>query len=103
LKHAVQVTILGQQFTLKSEAPPEEVAKVVDFVNEKIGEVTASGRTIDSLNVAILALLNLAGTHLRIEREGAQAAAPSVPDDEVDRRLRMLVDRLESAFPESSG
>jgi len=102
LKHAVQVTILGQQFTLKSEATPDEVAKVVDFVSEKIGEVTPPGRHIDSLNVAILALLNLAGAYLRLESEGG-ATAPSGQDAEVERRLCSLLQRLESACPESSG
>jgi len=103
LKQAVQVTILGQQFTLRSGASPEEVAKVVDFVKEKIGEVAAASRNNDSLNIAILALLNLAGTYLRIAGDAAAAAAPLASDAEVEGRLRSLLERLERACPESAG
>jgi len=103
LKQAVQVTILGQHFTLRSEASPEEVERVVDFVKEKIGEVAAASRNNDSLNIAILALLNLAGTYLRIMGDGTAEAAPSASDAEVEGRLRSLLARLDSACSGSVG
>jgi len=99
LKHTVQVTILGQQYTVRSEATPGEVARVVDFVNEKIAEVTGVGRTVDSLNAAVLALLNLAGAFLRLQEE--RLATPSQPpsDPQMETRLLRLLERLEQAFP----
>jgi cell division protein ZapA len=100
LKHAVQVSILGQHYTVRSEASPDEVAKVVDFVNEKIFEVTATGRVTDSLNVAVLALLNLAGTHLRLQEERATSVAQPPSDPQADSRLLSLLERLEQACPE---
>jgi len=102
LKQAVQVTILGQQFTLRSEASTEEVTRVVEFVKDKIDEVAAASRNSDSLNIVILALLNLAGTYLRIEGEGAAAASHSASEAEVEERLRSLLERLETACPESA-
>lgn len=102
MKHAVQITILGQQYTVKSEASPAEVAKVVDFVNAKISEVAASVRTADSLNVAVLALLNLAGAHLRLLEEGPAPEARALPDPQADARLRRLLERLELACPDAS-
>lgn len=102
MKHAVQVTILGQQYTVKSEASPDEVAKVVDFVNEKIAEVTATGRVADSLNVAVLALLNLAGMFLRLQEERSASTALPFSDPQMDSRLLRLLERLEQACPESS-
>jgi cell division protein ZapA len=100
LKHAVQVSILGQHYTVRSEASPDEVAKVVDFVNEKISEVTATGRIADALNVAVLALLNLAGTHLRLQEERATLVTQPPSDAQADSRLRLLLERLERACPE---
>lgn len=99
MKHAVQVTILGQQYTVKSEASPEEVAKVVALVNEKISEVGASGRVVDPLNVAVLALLNLAGTHLHLQEGGSAADSPPGADAQLESRLRCLLERLEQACP----
>jgi cell division protein ZapA len=102
LKHTVQVTILGQQCTVKSDATPDEVAKVVDFVNAKIAEVAASGRTIDSLNVAVLALLNLAGAYLRLQEERSLTTSQPFSDPQADSRLLRLLERLEQACPEPS-
>jgi cell division protein ZapA len=97
----VQVTILGQQYTVKSDASPDEVAKVVDFVNEKIAEVGASGRIVDSLNVAVLALLNLAGVYLRLQEVRSVTAAQPLSDLQADSRLVRLMERLEQACPEA--
>jgi cell division protein ZapA len=102
LKHTVKVTILGQQYTVKSDATPDEVAKVVDFVNAKIAEVAASGRTIDSLNVAVLALLNLAGTFLRLQEERLVTTSQPLSDPQADSRLLRLLERLEQTCPEAS-
>lgn len=103
MKHTVQVTILGQHYTVKSEASPDEVAKVVDFVNEKIAEVAASGRVVDSLHVAVLALLNLGGAFLRLQEERSTPVAPPLLDPQTDSsRLLRLLERLEQACPEAS-
>jgi len=101
LKHTVQVTILGQQYTVKSEASAAEVARVVDFANEKIAEVAASGRIADSHNVAVLALLNLAGAYLRLQVEQPVPVAPSPAGQEVESRLLALLERLEQVCPET--
>lgn len=96
MKQAVSVTILGQHITLKSEAPPEEVREVAAFVNAKVAEVMAGGRTVDTQNAAILALLNVAGLYLRLRE---QAGEGSRDDHDGDARLRQLLQRLEQACP----
>jgi len=100
LKHTVQVTILGQQYTLRSEASPDEVAKVVDLVNGKISEVSVSGRVVDSLNVAVLALLNLAGSYLRLQEELERANSQPHSDPQAETRILRLLERLEASSPE---
>lgn len=93
MKQAVSVTILGQHITLKSEAPPEEVREVAAFVNAKVAEVMAAGRTVDTQNAAILALLNVAGLYLRL-REQTEGGG-----QEAELRLRQLLQRVEQACP----
>lgn len=92
MKQAVEVTILGQQFTVKSEASPAEVRRVADFASAKISEVMSVSRSADSLNCAILALMNVSGAFLRLQD---QAAAEG--DAEVRGRLQALLDRVEKA------
>ncbi len=93
MKQAVQVTILGQPYTLRTEASPAEVLKVAAFVNEQVGEIMAAGRTADTLNAVVLALLNMGGAYLRL-REGQQEK------DQAAVRLQQLLTRLEDALPE---
>lgn len=100
MKHTVQVTILGQQYTLRSEATPDEVTKVVDLVNAKISEVAASGRVVDSLNVAVLALLNLAGSFLRLQEELAVVNTQPYSDPQAESVILSLLERLEASCPE---
>lgn len=95
MKQAVQVVILGQPYTIRSDAPVEEVRRVASLVNEQVAEVAASGRTVDTLNLAILALMNMGGSLLRLQdghQEETQAAD----------RLQRLVDKLELAFPDQT-
>lgn len=91
MKQSVQVSILGQQFNLRSEAAPEQVHKVARFVEDQIAQVTSSGRAVDSLQAAILALLNVSAAHL-------DGKAPAVNNEEDDRRLNRLVEKIESVL-----
>lgn len=93
MKQSVQVSILGQQFNLRSDAPPEQVHRVARFVEDQISQVTSSGRTVDSLQAAILALLNVSAAHL----EGSSTSSASVVTDE-SRRLSLMIEKIETAL-----
>jgi len=95
LKQAVQVTVLGQQYTIRSTMAPEEVCRVADFINAKIAEVVAASRAVDTLNTAVLALLNVGEAYLRLRD------ANQVREEALTAQLRDLVARLETACPES--
>jgi len=90
LKQAVEVTILGQQFTVKSEASVEEARRVAEFVNSRILEVLSASRSADTFNSAILAMMNVSGAYLRL-----QDAAAAERSAEIGSRLRRLLERLE--------
>jgi len=91
MKQSVQVSILGQQFNLRSDAPPEQVQRVARFVEDQISQVTSSGRAIDSLQAAILALLNVSAAHLG---DGPSAGIAQVENE----RLGRLVEKIETAL-----
>ena len=93
MKQSVQVSILGQQFNLRSDAPPEQVHRVARFVEDQISQVTRSGRTVDSLQAAILALLNVSAAHLEASPE---LSNPGGADEE--RRLSQLIEKIEATL-----
>jgi len=95
LKQAIAVTVLGQQFTVKSEVSADEVRRVADFANDKISEVMAASKSADSLNCAILALMNVSGAFLRLQEQIAETGS-----EDVRGRLQALLDRIEQADPE---
>lgn len=84
LKTSHQVTILGQQYTLRSDATAEQVHEVVDFVRQSLEEVTGRHRAVDSLDAAVLALFNVAGSLLREKR------ALSSRDEDLERVIAKI-------------
>jgi len=93
LKQSVEVTILGQPYVVRSAESAEEVRRVASFVNDRLHEVMASGRSADTLASAILALMNVSGRLLR-----QQETAARIGDEDVNRRLRSLLERLDDQF-----
>jgi cell division protein ZapA (FtsZ GTPase activity inhibitor) len=91
VKQSLQVSILGQQFHLRSDSPPEQVQRIAEFVEGQIQEITASGRVADSLQAAVLALLNVSARYLQ---EGGQEGLPPAATE----RLRHMVGRIEKAL-----
>lgn len=66
MKNLVRVEILGRELALKSEEREERVKEIAGFVDGKIRE--AAGRTpmVPTLNLAILAAMNIADDYLRL-------------------------------------
>ena len=91
MKQSVQVSILGQQFNLRSDASPEQVHRVARFVEDQIAQVTSSGRAVDTLQAAILALLNVSAAHLAEESSSGSSGVD-------DKRLVQLAEKIEAAL-----
>jgi cell division protein ZapA len=58
---------MNQKFSLKSEADEKHVQKVADYVNRKIFEIQEKTRSVSSLNVALLAALNIADDYFKTQ------------------------------------
>ena len=65
MKERFHIQILGQEFNVVSDSGEEHVARVVKYVNEKVEEIERKSSNINSLNVAILAALNIADEYLK--------------------------------------
>lgn len=92
MKQSISVSILGQDFHLKSTASADEVQRVATFVEEQISQVTASGRVVDTMQAAILALFNVSAVYLQGGDMASSAPAASA------EQLKRLADRIENTL-----
>jgi cell division protein ZapA len=65
MKKALDVTILGQKFTISSDADEGYMLKVADYVDSKMQELMQSKASAKT-NVAMLAALNIADEYHRL-------------------------------------
>ena len=92
----VQIKILGREYSLRSQGSETQVQRVVEFIEAKLAE-TATGRSVDTRDLTVLTLLNLAGQYLQLlDQENPNAA-------QQDIRLQRLVDSLEQVVADNSG
>ena len=61
-----EVKILGQGLSVVSDSGDEHVADVVRYVNDKMDEAGKAAGSKNTLNIAILAALNIADEYLRV-------------------------------------
>ena len=92
----VQINILGREYNLRSQESEQQVHRVVSFIEEKLAE-TAAGRSVDTRDLTVLTLLNLAGQYLQLLDQ------PGRGDESSDNRLQQLAEYVERAVADNSG
>jgi len=93
-KRIVAVRIRGQDFRIRSDEPPEQLARIARTVDETMQRVESKTGAVDSYDVAMLTALNLA-------REVVSFEAARRPIDTA--KLRSLVDLAEAAIASEPG
>ena len=91
LEHARRVAIGGETFTVRSDAPPETIERVAQFVDQGIAKAKSALGETDRFRVAVLASLQVAGdlmeTREELERAHAELAALREAIASLHRRL----------------
>lgn len=85
--------ILGQRYTIRSDASPEYIQELVSYMESKIREIQKGVPSEDSLKVSILAALTIAD-ELFQTREGVAAL-----EADLARAIERLIERLQAAVP----
>ena len=67
MKKRYNIKILEQELSVLSDAEDEQVASVVRFVNEKMEEVLQDRNGLKTLDVAILAALNISEDFIKLK------------------------------------
>ena len=92
-KHRVEVEILGQKYTIRSEAAPDYVRELAAFVEQRVRQIRGDGAAQDPVKLLALAALYIADELFRQRDERALA------DDDTSTRLGALRQLLDSVTP----
>lgn len=67
MKRSLNVEILGQSFTISSDADEGYVLRVAGYVNDKMQELSRASKPAAKSNVAMLTALNIADEYYRLK------------------------------------
>lgn len=74
VKRVVPVTILGQEYKVRGEADASTVQRAAALLDETMSRVRERAGTVDSVDIAVLAALNLANHLILLRDETASGA-----------------------------
>ena len=74
-KHAVQVTIGGESYTVRSELPPAYTKEVASYVDAALQRVRETAPLVESHKAAILAALSITDELFQARRGDREMAA----------------------------
>ena len=88
-KHAVKVMIGGEEYTVRSDLPPEYTREVAAYVDQALKKVLAQGPIVEIHKAAILAALDITNELFQAKNGEREVAA----------RLTALADDLVKMLP----
>jgi cell division protein ZapA len=88
-KSSVKVTIVGEEYTIRSDEPAEHTRAVAKYVDETIRGVMNAGATVESHKAAILAALQITDELFK-SQDGRE---------ELAERMRVLSTELRRLLP----
>ena len=98
-KRTIPVEILGQEYRIRSDHDAATIRRAAALVNETMAKVRDRTGTVDTLDIAVLAALNIAN-HLVSLRDasGSTSQGDSVRSD----HLQELITLVETAIAETA-
>src|SRR5207244_3931637 len=88
-KHAVKVMIGGEEYTVRSDLPPEYTREVAAYVDQALKKVLSQGPIVETHKAAILAALDITNELFQAKKGEREVAA----------RLAALADDLAKLLP----
>ncbi|HYT84741.1 MAG TPA: cell division protein ZapA [Gemmatimonadales bacterium] len=82
-KHAVRVMIGGEEYTVRSDLPPEYTREVAAYLDEALRKVLSQGTMVETHKAAILAALDITNELFQAKKSEREVAArlAAVADD----------------------
>jgi cell division protein ZapA (FtsZ GTPase activity inhibitor) len=92
-RNRIEVQILGQKYTIRSDATPEYVRELCDQIEQRAREFQGPGPAQDPVKLLALTALHFADELARLKEERA------VVDQDTSDRLSALSQLLDSLAP----
>ena len=74
-KHAVKVMIGGEEYTVRSDLPPEYTREVAAYLDQALKKVLSQGPMVESHKAAILAALDITNELFQARKGEREVAA----------------------------
>ena len=91
MEQPVKIKILDQEYLVRSQEDSESVQRIARFVNDKFREIEKNAEGLSEKKTAILAAFHIASDYFQVLKERDRLK------ENIQRRTRALVDRMESA------
>ena len=89
----VQISIFGQEYSVKAPVDPEYIQKIAEYVDGKMREVQSGiSSTQSSTRIAILAAMNIADELFNARQSG------DVDSTAVEQKISSLIDFIDVNF-----
>ncbi len=89
----VQITIYGQEYSIKAPADPDYIKSIAEFVDEKMREVQQSfSSTQSSTRIAILAAMNISDELMTLRKNSDSG------DLDAEERLSTLIELIDDSL-----
>ena len=76
-KHSVKVSILNEEFTIRSDTPPEHTKAVAEYLDGVARQVMSTGNVVESNRAVVLAALRVTA-ELFAERQASEELSGSM-------------------------
>jgi cell division protein ZapA len=73
-KHSVKVSILNEEFTIRSDTPPEQTRAIAEYFDGAARQVMSSGNVVEANRAVVLAALRVTAELFAERQTGADLA-----------------------------
>ena len=88
-KHSVKVSILNEEFTIRSDTPPDQTKAIADYLDNMARQVMQGSNVIEANRAVVLAALRVTA-ELFAERQASQDMSGS---------MKQLADEIRILLP----
>ncbi len=88
----VKVSIYGQNYNIRGDAPSDYIIQLSEFVNSKMEEVGKNINSANSLQIAILAALNIADEYFQLKKLNIGA------EGRIEEKAREIISLLDDGL-----
>ncbi len=96
MERLVEISIFGQDYTVKTDADTEYIEKIAKYVDKKMDEIVRNTKTVSTLNTAILAALHIADEFFKEVEKRQELLA------EVENRSSKIVETIDTQLKQYS-